>query len=209
MCARMCVTAPAVTAIAVPVYCRLTLNIVYFIKFFTNIYYLLITPKAAAGRTQAPSTCARVLPPYPTLPYLKLSNLYSCYYLLPKITPTSPPNPLPKHSKHSFSLQNRRLPGGKFGTQHPHGAPKSVHPPPLCMQKIVQNTILFAFWSPRGHFLMPMVTHKHSFMQFLVKTRNHQFGIRKTYISYPPCTPFWIIFCKLAVQNCIANRFRC
>ena len=66
----------------------------------------------------------------------------------------------------------------------------------------------YYFESPSGHFLMPMVTHKHLFMQFLVKTRNHQFGIRKTYISYQPCTPFWTIFCQLAVQNSIANRFR-
>ena len=57
----------------------------------------------------------------------------------------------------------------------PPWRPKSVHPALLCMQQIVQNTILFAFWNPRGNFLMPMVTHKHLFMQFLVKTRNHQF----------------------------------
>ena len=45
-------------------------------------------------------------------------------------------------------------------------------------------------------------------MQFLVKTRNHQFGIWKAHISHQPCTPFWIIFRQLAVQNCIANCFR-
>ena len=50
--------------------------------------------------------------------------------------------------------------------------------------------------------------HKHLFMQYLVKTRNHQFYNGKTHISYQPCTPFWTLFRNLSVQNCIANRLR-
>ena len=59
-----------------------------------------------------------------------------------------------------------------------------------------------------GHLLGSKWSHKHLVVQFLVKTRNHQFGIRKTYISYQPCTPFWALFRQLAVQNSIAKRFR-
>ena len=90
----------------------------------------------------------------------------------------------------------------------PYWGPKSVHPPPSCIQKIVQNATLLASWSPRGHFMMPRVTHKHLFSQILVKTRNHWFYIRKTHISDQPGTPFWTLIRHLAVQKLIANRFR-
>ena len=54
-----------------------------------------------------------------------------------------------------------------------------------------------SFWSPTGS----------SGSCVCLKRWNHQFYNGKTHIFYQPCTPFWTIFCKLAVQNCIANHF--
>ena len=86
--------------------------------------------------------------PVVTLPYLKLVYTVASYIILPLIRPSSGPNRLLKHTKHSFSLQKRRY--GALDIQ------------PKCVQKLLRKFITFwmVFVRLLASILHPTITKK-------------------------------------------------
>ena len=94
------------------------------------------------------------------------------------------------------------------GLGGPYWPSQATSKPPLDLQKIVTNLILFAHQAQNGPCWRSKGTHKCLGIRFQAKTQNVHPCLRKTHIFGGRCTSFFSLVLHFRVQTCIKNCIR-
>ena len=94
------------------------------------------------------------------------------------------------------------------GLAGPYWPSQTTSKPPLDLQKIVTNLIIFAHPAPSGPSCRSKGTHKCLDIRFQAKTQLFHPCLSKTHICGGQCTSFFKLFLHFRVQTCIKNCIR-